>query len=357
VTFPRTSARLIGRYTQLTGSLTWVSLFEREFALSYRLRPPSLGELALAFPCEHELKLENNELKRKNIGPESRDYNASKTHWSRLRNGKVCVTNNLLTQRVELRFPQLTDIRKHPLWLMLGNPFLTPHKLKKIITLVAPTLENKLFYVSDKRPKFHYMPLPWSVEHCQLVESLESFTLKLVLYRLKAIGKFIEEWPDVCLKDLALHLFRICARTPYNRVATRLIRLFGIFVHCNRLGSISESTTKQYLHDMPIDSVYQNIFQQFHPEPKIWANRYPTLDDYLQANQTLVQKFWDDCFPKRKVDLPHSNFSLEALFWSDRASKTWLATNTPKEDIFNRQSELFKEHRRYIIDGCQKKAW
>lgn len=334
------------RYVRVTYSLAWVGALEDKFMVYPR---PSLKDLATVFPVDHDLKLERN-------GHDTDNYNASRTHWSRIRTGKIIIRENKLTKRVEQLFPQLLKIRQMPLWRLFENPLATSNQLKKILFLLEPTLGNKLFEISKERLGFSYKQLSGKFENYPLVESVSAFTLKLVLYRLRKLGEIGDEWPCDA-QDLSLHLFRICARTPWDKIKDRIIRLFWIYIQTNKYDLISESDIKLILEDHPIDFIYQQIFERLHPDYENWITGYPTLDHYLKANQIMVQNFWDAYTPKCKGSPPLLRFSLEALYWADRDNQSWLTQNIPKEEVFIHNSTLLNEYCIRASNGSRKRIW
>lgn len=346
-TIKKKTSKLLTGYIKKTYSSAWAKEARQEIALLLQEKQPSLMDLAKTFPSESDLKKNRRE---------EPDYTTSKIHWSKLLSGKICVTENPLTFRVEKMFPELTDIRVNLLWLILGNPLATKKELKKIVLLLEPKLGDKLFSKSDGKPGFRYTKLFSSTEHYQLVESVDAFTLKLVIYRLKKLGEIGDEWP--CdIKDLTLHLFRVCAQTPYAYIASRLVCLFWIFFDCNREDAISESKIKQYVEETDDNQIYQNIVQLISLDSEIWTNRYPTLNHYLRSSQLMIQNFWNICFPQRKDQPPDINFSMVAPYWADKYSSIWLSSYRLKEEIFTDNIELLKKCYQNTVRGRLKQIW
>jgi hypothetical protein len=346
-TIKKKASKLLTGYIKKTYSSAWARGARREISLLRQGKQPSLMDLAKIFPSESDLK--------QNRGEEP-DYTTSKIQWSKLLSGKICVAENSLTFRVEKMFPELTDIRVNPLWSVLGNPLATKKGLKKIILLLEPKLGDKLFYTSEERPGFQYKKLFSSTAHYELVESVDAFTLKLVIYRLKKLEQIGDEWP--CdIKDLTLHLFRLCAQTPYACIASRLVCLFWIFFDCNRENEISESKIKQYVEETDVNQIYQKTAQLISLDSEIWANRYPTFNHYLRSTQLMIQNFWNICFPLWKDYPPDINFSMVAPYWADKHSSSWLSPHLLKEEIFTDNTELLKECYQNTVRGRLKQIW
>lgn len=339
------------RYVQMTYSPVWLEILDCRLAIYYDGKRASINDYATALPCDHDRKLMKNGYKESN-----RAHSASKAHWSRLRRGKISVVENPLTQRIEQWFPQLKAIRNHPLWFVLGNPLANTTELKHIISRLKPTLENKLFYASHEDIEFQYKTLFSTPEHLKLAESIDAFTLKLVIYRLRRLNSIGREW-SCDLNDLTLHLFRICAKKSYACISHRLMRLFLIFIHSNKHEVISKLNIQRYLGDICSNQVYQEAFQLISPTPHNGVNHYPTLESYLASNQAVVQNFWNHCFEKWKDEVPEENFFTEALYWVDRASSIWLAPNMKKEELYAHNPTLLEEHYEYVVNERLKKIW
>lgn len=313
-------------------------------------RKPSLADLALLYPVENEYKRAQNR-------PGTHDYNASKTQWSRLRNGKTAIADGPMTARIERRHSHLSAIRKSPIWLILENPLMPTRKLLKLVAQLEPALGNKLFYPSSSQSGLSYKSLYWTDEHFELAESLDAFTLKLVLYRMRRRGLVGDDWP-IPEKDLVLHLFRICMWQPWRSIVDRLVRLFRTFLCANGRGGLTDAEIEYGLQTATTDILYKELFQRVLPEPSSFFARYPTMNHYLQANKILVQNFWTACCPKLKGSAPIASFSSKALYWADKASDVWLTQNSAKEALFTRQPELFDiYYKRVMFFGCRKQIW
>ncbi|HTF95290.1 MAG TPA: hypothetical protein VL995_04080 [Cellvibrio sp.] len=346
-TIKKKTSKLLSGYIKKTYSPAWARGARREIALLCQGEQPSLMDLAKAFPSGSDLEHNRRE---------EPDYTTSKIQWSKLLSGKICVAENSLTFRVEKMFPELTDIRVNLLWAILGNPLATKKELKKIVLLLEPKLGDKMFYTSEEKPGFQYKKLFSSTAHYELVESVDAFTLKLVIYRLKKLEEIGDEWP--CdIKDLTLHLFRLCAQTPYVCIASRLVCLFWIFVDCNRENAISESKIKQYVEETDVNQIYQQTAQLISLDSEIWANRYPTFNHYLRSSQLMIQNFWNICFPQWKDYPPDINFSLVAPYWADKYSSSWLSPHLLKEETFTDNTELLNECYHNTVRGRLKQIW
>ena len=349
VTYTDKPPKLLKRYVRTCYTLAWSSMLERELAVLL-LRKPSLTDLAHFYPVENEYRREQNE-------PGEHDFSASKTKWSRLRNGKTNIADSEMTARIERQYPELTDIRKAPIWRIFEDPLMSRRNLLKLIKDLEPTLGNKLFKPDDSHPGFTYKSMFFNDEHFYLVESLEAFTFKLALYRQKRLGLVTEDW-SISEKDLVLQLFRICMHQPWRSIADHLLRLFSTFLWANEQGELSDTEAKYRIQTATTDMLYQELFRRLEPEHSRFLASYPTMKLYLQSNQSLVQNFWNDCFPKSKDSVPITSFSSHTLYWADRASDWWLTQKAAKERLFNRESELFGVHyERVLFFGCRKQIW
>lgn len=349
VTYAETPPKLLKTYVRTSYTLAWSRMLEREVSLLL-LRKPSLTDLAHIYPVEHEYKRDQNE-------PGEHDFSASKTKWSRLRNGKTAIADGEMTARIERRYPHLTGIRKNPIWRILEDPLMSRRNLSRLIKDLEPALGDKLFNPADCHPGFTYKSMFFTDEHFYLVESLEAFTFKLALYRLKKLSIVAEDWP-ISEKDLVLQLFRICMQQPWRSIADHLLRLFSSFLWANERGKLSDTEAEYHLQKTTTDLLYQQLFRRVEPEHARFLSSYPTMKQYLQSNVSLVQNFWNACFPKFKGSDPIASFSSHTLYWADRASDWWLTQKAAKEKLFNQQSELFSVHyERVMFFGCRKQIW
>ncbi|MFL0800723.1 MAG: hypothetical protein K6L80_09770 [Agarilytica sp.] len=322
------------RYAKTTGSLAWIRAFCAFIEAHILRRKPEIKDLAMMVPTEAEYDRLRN-------GDDEHGYRASKTRWRRLIKGEALAVNKLFVKRVNSFFPEAAHLRNHPLWQILGRPQATKAELKQLIRELDPKLEGKLFYSFDKEADIQHRSLFSGAERYAIAESIDAFTLKLILLRMNELTAIDHKW-RLDIDALTRHLLRLLTYSHLNHVSSRLLRLYCVFIKSYG-GNLDPQRRFDALRAFDDDFIFGLTTSFKYSSQKCLK----TLKSYLQTNNALIDSYWLK-YHQEQSRKPPQRFKIETLYFADLYSQHWANGTIQKSELYEYWSPEL-HHRKHQI--------